>query len=359
MKVLLLGELSGVHEELRSGLESLGIHVTAAHSREAHPTYVSDVPLFRPPERAETLLVAARDIGSTFLHRKDLTGFDVVQIITPKVFNWRINLPTLKYLKQRNKRLVVITTSCTSDYHRRVRELEYSPCAECKAFDLKSDACIYDSLPEQSAEHAAFALADAIVATHYEYWHALQDTRFAPKLAKIPLPVDTNRHSPAIWDVGSKLRVWYGETRYGFKGGRSVHQALEVIKANHGDAVEVVKTGRLEFVDYLEFLETVDVVIDQANSYGPGMNALYALAKGRITMTGYEQETLDFVGAEDGPVINLKPDPLFIANKISELIDKKDRLGDLSRRSHEFVRQYHDSRVVAQQYINLYENLLP
>ncbi len=357
MRVLLLGELSGLHEELRPGLDSLGVEVTTAHSREAHPTYRSDVPLFQVRRGDTGLLTELRDIGSTLLHARDLTGFDVVQVLTPKVFNWRINLPLLKFLKRRNGAMVLVTTACSSDYHRRVRELDYSPCADCKAFDLENDACIYDSAAERSAEHAAYELADAIVVTHFEYWHALADTPFASKLVKIPLPVDTSRHAAAPWVPQPKLRVWYGETRYGFKGGRSIHAALAKVLAEHGDRVEVIKTPRLAFSEYLRFLDSVHVVIDQANSYGPGMNALYALARGRITMTGYERETLDFLGATSTPAINIPPDAEGIASALSGLLAGPQRWPELSRASRDFAREHHDTRVIARRYVDLYEEL--
>ena len=360
MKILLLGELSGVHQELAPGLRALGHEVVVGHSRLANPDFESDIPFYRAPKGATGARVWLRDIASQLAHAPKLTGFDIVQVITPKFFNWKIHGPMLRFLKRFNRRLVVVTCACTSDYHRRVAELAYRPCKECKTFDLKADACLYDRPDEQRAEHLAFGLADAVVATHYEYAYALADTRFAPKVAGIPLPIDTNRHRPAPMPATGPVRIWYGETRFGFKGSPFILPALDRLAADFGDRVEIVRTGRLAFADYLDFLASLHIVIDQASSFGMGMNALYALARGRVTLTGAEPETLDFVGvsAADNPMINIRPDTDQIYATLAALVERKAELPELGRRSADYVAGYHAADVIAAKYGALYDGLL-
>lgn len=361
MKILLLGELSGVHQELAPGLRALGHDVTIGHSKMANSHLESDIPFYRAPRDASGAKVWFRDILSQLGHAPKLTGFDIVQLMTPKFFNWKIHGVMLRYLKRHNRKLVVINTACTSDFHRRVAELPYRPCKECLRFDLKKDACIYDRPDERRAEHLAFELADAVVATHYEYGFALADTPFADKLAKIPLPINTRRHRPAPMPPLGKVRIWYGETRFGFKGSTFILPALDRLAAGPlGSEVEIVRSGRLAFDEYLSFLGTLHIVIDQASSYGMGMNALYAMARGLVTLTGAEAETLDFVGvtAADNPMINIRPDVDQIHDTLAGLIELKAALPELGRRSADYVAKYHASNVVARQYAQLYVRLL-
>ena len=361
MKILLLGELSGVHQELAPGLRRLGHEVVTGHSKLANPDFESDIPFFRAPKGAIGAKVWIRDIISQIGHAPKLTGFDIVQIITPKFFNWKIHGAMLRFLKRHNRRLVVINTACTSDYHRRVAELSYRPCKECLKFDLKAEACIYDRPDERRAEEMAFELADAIVATHFEYAFALADTRFAGKVVNIPLPIDTNRHRASPMPPTDKVRIWYGETRYGFKGSPFILPALDRLAASaHGGEVEIVRSGRLAFADYLKFLGSLHIVIDQASSYGMGMNALYALARGRVALTGAEQETLAFVGvpAADNPMINIRPDADQIYGVLAQLVERKNELPELGRRSAAYVAKYHAAEVIARQYEALYARLL-
>ena len=126
MRILLLGELSGVHQELAPSLRALGHNVVVGHSRYAAPGFSSDIPFFRPAPGNGGRTSVLRDIASQLFNAPKLTGFDIVQIITPKFFNWKIQGPMMRYLRRNNGAMVVINTSCTSDYHRRVAELSAS-----------------------------------------------------------------------------------------------------------------------------------------------------------------------------------------------------------------------------------------
>lgn len=361
MRILLLGELSGVHQELAPGLRALGHEVVVGHGKMANPDFESDIPFYRAPKGSNGATAALRDIASQLFNGRRLTGFDIVQIITPKFFNWKIHGPMMRYLKRNNRRMVVLNVACTSDYFRRVADLAYRPCKECLQFDQQSDRCLYDRPDEQAAEYLAFDLADAIVATHFEYRHALSDTRFAEKLVSIPLPIDTQRHRPLPMPPLNRVRIWYGETRFGFKGSAFILPAIERLEAGPlRDEIEVVRTGRLTFEDYLDFLGTMHIAIDQASSYGMGMNALHALARGRVALTGAEPETLDFVGvsANDNPMINIRPDADMIHDALADLVRRKAELPEIGRRSAEYVERVHAADKIADRYGALYSALL-
>lgn len=361
MKILLLGELSGVHQELRPALIAAGHDVVTGHSRMAYPGFDSDIPFYRPGAASTNPISWGREMVSQLIHAPKLTGFDVVQIMTHKFFNWKIHERMLRHLKRHNRRLVVINTTCTSHYHRQVIKLSYSPCAECKQHDIKAERCIYDREDEREAERLAFEAADAIVATHFEYAWALDGTPFAAKVTAIPLPVDTSKHLGSPMPTTTKIRIWYGETRHGFKGGTFIHAALDSLERGpNADKIEVLRTGRLPFEEYLGLLDTVHIVIDQASSFGMGMNGLYALAKGRVVLSGAEPETLEFYGVADAenPVINIKPDPEQIAASLESLIADRPALEALGQQSAEYVGKYHSADVVARQYIGLYRRLL-
>ena len=306
-------------------------------------------------------MVWARDILSQLYHAPKLTGFDVVQIMTPKFFNWKIQGAMLRFLKRHNRKLVVIDTACTSDYHRRVKQLRHSACKQCLFHDFKAERCIYDTPDEQRAEHLSLDAADAVVVTHFEYLWSLGDTRFADKLAGISLPIDIERHQPSPMPPIDKIRIWYGETRHGFKGGPFIVEALDRLAASElADRVEIVRTGRLPYDEYLSMIDSVHVVVDQASAYSVGMNALYALARGRVTLSGAEPEALEFigVGTDENPVIAIRPDADQIYDALAGLVERKAELPELGRRSAAYVAKYHAADVIARQYEALYARLL-
>jgi hypothetical protein len=361
LKVLLLGELSGVHQELRDSLKALGHDVTVAHSRLATPEFASDVPLYRPPPGPEGVWQAGRDIFSQIRNARRFTGFDVVQMITQKFFHWKIQRRMMDFVAANNRRLVVVNTTCSADYHDQVQALDYRPCGDCMAFDLKADRCLYDRADERALEQQVFSLADAIVATHFDYSMSMRPTPVTRKVHPIPLPIDTRRHRPSPLPNGHRIRIWYGETRYGFKGGRFIGEALDRLASSDlASQVEIIRTQRQPFGDYLAALDSADVVIDQASSYNAGMNGLYAMARGRVVLTGAEPRALTFMGIDPAacPAINIVPDADRIYETLRRLVIERARLPDIGWRSAAFIEQYHSADVVAAQYDALYRRLL-
>ena len=361
LKILLLGELSGLHQELSGALRLAGHQVTVGHSRLAHPGFASDIPFFAPLGREGSRWRQLHDIASQLVNAPSLTGFDIVQIVTPKFFNWKIHGPMMRFLARNNRRLVVVATSCASDTRRRLSTLAYRPCEQCLVHDLKSDRCIYDRTDERSAEYISYGLASSIVVTGYDYGWVVGGTPYADKVVGIPLPIDTNRHRPSPMPPTDKVRIWYGETRFGFKGSAFILPALERLASGPlGDRLEIVRSGRLAFDDYLDFLDTVHIVIDQTSSYGLGMNALYALARGRVTLGGAEPEALAFTGvpAADNPVVNIRPNADQIHAALYSLVERKTELPTLGAASAAYAAKYHAASAIAVRYGDLYRRLL-
>ena len=59
MRILLLGELSGVHQELAPGLRALGHEVVVGHGKMANPDFASDIPFYRAPKGTIPLALGA------------------------------------------------------------------------------------------------------------------------------------------------------------------------------------------------------------------------------------------------------------------------------------------------------------
>ena len=102
------------------------------------------------------------------------------------------------------------------------------------------------------------------------------------------------------------------------------------------------------------------VMLDQLYSYTPATNALLAMARGLVAVSGAEPEYYDLIGEHDNqPIINVSPlvegD---IDAKLEWLVQNKHLLPDLSRRSREFVEKHNDARVVAHRHIDFYDQIL-
>ena len=96
---------------------------------------------------------------------------------------------------------------------------------------------------------------------------------------------------------------------------------------------------------------------DQLYAYTPAMNALTAMAQGLVVIGGGEPEAYDLLGDyELRPVVNVQPDKRSVYDAVVELATHPERISDLSRKSIEYVRRFHDCKKVAEKYIQFYHS---
>ena len=116
----------------------------------------------------------------------------------------------------------------------------------------------------------------------------------------------------------------------------------------------------MPYEEYVQKLSQSHVLLDQLYSYTPATNALLAMARGLVPVSGAEPEYYEFIGERDNrPIINVSPlvegD---IDAKLEWIVQNKHLLPDLSRRSREFVVKHNDSHVVARRHVEFYEKFL-
>jgi hypothetical protein len=198
-------------------------------------------------------------------------------------------------------------------------------------------------------------LVEGVIPVMYEYTLGYENINNLRSC--IPLPI--NCSSVRFFENKSteKLVIFHGLNRYGFKGTRHVEKAFKYLSKKYPNDLECIISGGMALSDYLNLMRTVDVVVDQTYSYSCGMNALYALAMGKIVLGGAEPESLKAYGVESSPVINIKPDFQDIVVNVERLLAQRSRIPELSCQSRKFVENVHDCRIVAKKYLKSWFNL--
>ena len=101
------------------------------------------------------------------------------------------------------------------------------------------------------------------------------------------------------------------------------------------------------------------VMLDQVYSYTPATNALTAMAKGMVTVSGAEPEYYDFIGEHNNrPIINVNPlveDDIY--HQLEWILKNKHEIPRLSRMSRDFVVTHNDSHVVAQRHLDFWNKI--
>jgi hypothetical protein len=198
-------------------------------------------------------------------------------------------------------------------------------------------------------------LADAIIPTMYTYAEAYRNN--PKRLSTIPLPINVSKIDFIPQKIeNNKIKIFHGLNREGFKGTKYIREAMEKIKANYPNDVDILIEEKMPLRQYLKVLEETNIVIDQALSYEYGMNAMYSMAMGKVVLSGNEPECQQEFGRNDIPIINIEPSVEDIYDKLEKLVLDKKSVVEIGEKSRLFVEDFHDYRKVAQQYINAWNS---
>ena len=139
MRILLLGEFSYLHQNLKDGLLELGHHVVIASDGNSWRNIDRDIDLkynrkLLPDVLSKRIL--------PLLEIKKLTGFDVAQLMNPFLIRKRFfpNRAYIKYIMKNNSRFFMLGAGDDAFFWRQGRErLEYGPFDDFLKYDKKSD----------------------------------------------------------------------------------------------------------------------------------------------------------------------------------------------------------------------------
>lgn len=353
MKILLLGEFSGLHKDLKAGLVELGHDVTIASSGDGWKKIGSDI--YFPPSGIGVLHNIKRRIKFLKL-AMSFRGYDVVHLVSPFIFPMNIfpRFLIFRYLKYFNKKIFLSASGSDSFFWIKGREkLAYGPFDDALRYDIKSGKSIF--LTEKYKKYNEFIAknVDGIIPIMYEYEVSYKGASNLLKTIPIPINISNITIEPNI--VGSKIVIFHGLNKYGFKGTRHVEEAFKILNSKYADKIETIIDGKLPLNEYLKLMEKTNIVIDQTNSYSLGINGLIALAMGKVVLGGAEKESLISLDIDKTPVINIKPDANDIVNKIEQLLSPEMDITELSQHSREYVELHHSYVKIAQKYINAWQ----
>ena len=364
MKILLLGECSNLHWTLAQGLRKLGHNVTVASDGSRWMDNARDISLCR---KGYGLVNTIGYIYDIYKNRERFKGYDVVQIKNPVFLDLKAekNLRFFHFLKKHNKK--VFLGAFGTDYY------WIKSCHDGKTFRY-SDFFIGDKptgFPEvelhargwtgtskQAANEEIARSCDGIISCLYEYYVSYVN-EFRDKLAYIPLPVNTDEVIFKQRIPKDKLNFFIGiqTDRAQLKGADILYKVLQEVHASYPGRCSIQKAESVPYAEYMSMMDDSDVLLDQLYSYTPGMNALAAMAKGLVTVSGGEPESYDILNEkENRPIINVLPDESDIYRQLEWLILNKEEIPGLSLRSRQFIEKHHDYLKVAHQYLDFWNS---
>lgn len=358
MRILLFGEYSNLFNCIKEGLIALGHDVYLVSDGNGYRNYPSDYryDIKLPYKRARHLL----EIANIFLHRRLIKGYDVAMIIDPCLFSRYVwpNKLVFDYIAKHNK----LTYVCGCGLYPLSFKYWYSrPDTKyyhfCKGYfegkPENSKLNIYPNEPLINWEKEFYAKISGYIPIWYEY---AEPYRFLPNIKptiRIPIPLDKYDYRQNIPHDG-KITFFHGLTR-ACKGGKFIIEAFNRLRDKYKGKVDFITAGGLPFNEYMELMNKVNVLIDDANSNSFSMNVLYAMQKGIVCMGGAEPIGNIELGYEDCPVVNITNNVDQICEAIEYVISRKAELEAWGLKSRKFVEKYHNHIYIAKQYVEIFE----
>jgi glycosyltransferase involved in cell wall biosynthesis len=365
MKILLLGEYSNVHWTLAEGLRSLGHTVCVVSNGDFWKNYKRDISLVRDYTKFGGLSYLLK----TYTLLPKLRGYDIVQIINPmflEITAERIS-PIYRYLKRHNGKIFLGAYGMDAYWveacKRKPRTFRYSDFnigdkEITNAYTLEQAADWQGTAKERLNDEIAES-CNGIIAGMYEY-HTAYKERYGHKLTYIPMPINIGNIAVPQNGTDDKIRFFIGiqKSRSQYKGTDIMLRALMRIEQQYPDRCEILRAENVPFEEYSRMIDSCDILLDQLYGYSPGMNALLALAKGKIVVGGAEKECYNILGVKElRPMVNVTPDEEDVYNKLEQLVlAPREEIERMKRESLLFVRKHHDHRRVAEQYIKFWES---
>lgn len=353
MKVLLLGDYSGLGSTLKEGLLQLGVDVVLASNGDGWKNIQGGDTFLFPNDGTNFI---SRKSNHMLFPRKDkrFCGYDVVQCPGTDIFSWSTGTKPFDNLMKNNNKFFINAAG-----------------VDCYLYDswknhkLKYDYYMFDDNPDLEKWlggnnissfmrnrrcRKIMKKADGIIPViPYEYEISYEGFTNLRKAIVLPINVDKYKYLPNI--VEKRIIFFHGINRIYDKGSDLIKKAMIRAQKMYPKDIECIIAERMPFDEYTQNIERANVIIDQCKSYGYGMNALISMAKGKVVFSGAEKEVISRISSEDCPVVNIRPDEEQIYAQIMSLIEKKTEILDMGLHSREYVFKYHNYIDVAKKYL--------
>lgn len=352
MKILLLGEFSAVHKNLKEALIQLGHEVVVASSGDGWKDIPSDI-LW--PEGGKglfsKLLVGAQLINTSLKMR----GYDVVQIVHPTVFP-HINNHLVRQVIAQNDKIFLLGAGADSVTAPSLKKSFKYP-GFYEGMCANSAGIFYPERPEVVKYHNS--LLDEIngyIPLMYEYAQGYRDIRYDKLCPTVPIPMNIDSIEYRENRPGRKVVFFHGISRDEEKGTQLIRDAMENLRKRYPNDVEIHLDGKMPLSDYLKLLDRVNVVIDQALCVSYGVNAVYSMAMGKVVVGGGDNaECKTEFGVKSCPMINVEPTVQDIERKLEDILERRNEIVDIGFESRQYVERVHDYITIATKYTNLWQ----
>ena len=382
MKVLLLGEYSGVHTNLAKALRDENHEVTLVHDGDSFKKFPADFYI-----KYKMLEVKNRKLNliiKFFYYFLNLTGFcgilqifkyinviktwknyDVVQLINPIFINGYgsiVNLFIFIFLRKNNDK--VFLCALGDDYY----YIKYG-------LSKKLEYSIYDNLKISTSRHYLHSLkylygflmpflnkyivdkVDKVIPGLYDYYQAYRFYGISCSEI-VPIIVEYNPDvKPLVFDK-YPIKIFHGRQlgRELTKGDLIFVEAIKRLKNNYAEKLEYHSVSNVPYDEYIKLFKDCYIFFDQCYSYDCGVNALLGMREGKVVFSGFEEDFKNYLELDYYPLINALPNVDYIYKEIENLLNNPNLIGSYSEKALIFIKNYHNKQFVLDKYYQIWQS---
>lgn len=381
MKILLIGEYSGVHTNLAKALKNKKIELTTVSDGDAYKKFPADI--FIKYDRKElknrhlnyilkfyyliliyTGLLGVFQILKYVENIKSLKNYDVVQVINPIAlsgFGSIVNLFFMKFIIKNNKKVFLC---CLGDDYVWVKGSIKNKKFK-SMFYLMSLKNFEQYVPSFKYTHGFlykklnFLLINEsknLIPGLYDYYHHYKDFEKCTEIHPVPIEVDNN--ILALKFTKYPINIFHGwqPNKEYRKGNFIFDEAVRKLLKKYPDKVVYNVVGGLPYEEYIKTFNDAHIFLDQCMSMDQGVNALVAMSKGKVVFSGLCDQLKDYYNLSENelPVVNSLPDVDYLYQKLEDFIINPNKLEIYSFNAIEFIKNKHNMEKVADMYLNVW-----
>jgi glycosyltransferase involved in cell wall biosynthesis len=247
------------------------------------------------------------------------------------------------------KKTINIFVGCDSRIPEIVEPFKWNPCKDC------NDE--YKWLVNCKIKHKKELIRDAekkyhFISSPYECGgYLLNDFH----RALFPLDIDKIRNmffknKPKN---KNKLKIVHAPSHYHVKGTRYINKVMSDLQKKYSNIEYILLSGVSKDSVY-ELISESDLIIDQMLVGFYGLLSIEAMALSKPVVCYIREDIWNSI-SKYCPIINANPDNLMVT--LESIFTNPALLEELGEKSFTYVKKYHDCKIIAKQYFEIFEGL--